>query len=281
MLSVGPLIDVDTPPVDSLSPSLHSPVVGIILFAATVWEFNAIRAALPPGQVQIIDGLRAFVGRAGQREYWLVRTGVGSERAGSVARRMFSNRPWALAVSTGFACALTPAGIGDLLVATETVDSTGAAAAPLSAGVSDPERDRLVAVALQAAGAHAGRFLSVDRIVCRASEKREFHRSSGAIGLDMESAALAREARTAQVPFAIVRTVSDLIDEDLPLDFNLFLRPTGWLAGLASLAAAPVRLAGLGRLRRQSRLAAENLTGVFRTYVASCASEAVRRRAVS
>jgi adenosylhomocysteine nucleosidase len=114
--------------------------------------------------------------------------------------------------------------------------------------------------------------LSVGRIVCRASEKKQLARSSGAVGLDMESAALAREARKARVPFVVVRTVSDLADEDLPLDFNLFLRPAGWLAGIGSVLVAPSRLAGLSRLRRQSRLAAANLTRFFATYAASVAS---------
>ena len=105
--------------------------------------------------------------------------------------------------------------------------------------------------------------MSVGHIVWRASEKARYAQMTGAIGLDMESAALAREAKHAQVPFVILRTASDLLDEDLPLDFNLFLRPTGWLKGIGSVLAAPSSLAGLGRLRRQSRSAAEKLTEFF------------------
>jgi adenosylhomocysteine nucleosidase len=84
----------------------------------------------------------------------------------------------------------------------------------------------------------------------------------------MESSALAAQAQRAQIPFAIVRSVSDLLDEDLPLDFNLFLRPTGWLKGIGSVLAAPSCLLGLGRLRRQSLVAAEALTAFFRSYAA-------------
>jgi adenosylhomocysteine nucleosidase len=115
---------------------------------------------------------------------------------------------------------------------------------------------------------HVGRFVSTDRIVGRASEKQRFSHTTGAIGLDMESAALAAEARRAQVPFVIVRAVSDLLNEDLPLDFNLFLRPTGWLKGVAALVGKPSSVAGLCRLRRQSRAAAKNLTAFFQRYAA-------------
>jgi len=70
------------------------------------------------------------------------------------------------------------------------------------------------------------------------------------------------------VPFAIARTISDLVDEDLPLDFNLFLTPTGWLSGVRSLVAHPSGFAGLNRLRKQSREAAERLTELFASYIA-------------
>ncbi len=89
----------------------------------------------------------------------------------------------------------------------------------------------------------------------------------------MESSALAAQAQRAQVPFVIIRSVSDRLDEDLPLDFNLFLRPTGWLKGIETILAAPSCLLGLGRLRRQSLVAAEALTAFFRSYVAAMATE--------
>ena len=65
---------------------------------------------------------------------------------------------------------------------------------------------------------------------------------------------------------AIVRTVSDLVDEDLPLDFNLFLRPTGWIKGMQSLIGRPSCVVGLNRLRKQSRVAADRLTEWFQRY---------------
>ena len=88
----------------------------------------------------------------------------------------------------------------------------------------------------------------------------------GAIGLDMESAALGLAASERQILFGIVRTVSDLVDEDLPLDFNLFLRPSGWAKGVAACLAHPTSLIGLNRLRRQSRSAGAQLTAIYRAF---------------
>jgi adenosylhomocysteine nucleosidase len=118
---------------------------------------------------------------------------------------------------------------------------------------------------------HIGRFVSTERVIGSAREKQEIVLSTQAIGLDMESSALAAQARRARVPFVIIRSVSDLLDEDLPLDFNLFLRPTGWLKGIGAVLATPSCLRGLGRLRRQSLIAAKALTAFFRSYAAAMA----------
>lgn len=249
--------------------------IRIAVFAATVWEIRAVRAALPTGRARMVEGHRIFAGTVGDREYWLVRTGVGHEKAGRVASRLLRQGRFDLVVSTGFACALGHAEIGALIVGREvmSVCAKGSEASELFE-MPGAEREAFLAFVDQnVPHAHVGRFMSVDRIVGRASEKREYARATGAIGLDMESAALAIESQRAHVPFVIVRTVSDLLDEDLPLDFNLFLRPTGWLKGIGVVLAAPWSLCGLRRLRRQSRLAADHLTQFFRAYVGAMTSD--------
>jgi adenosylhomocysteine nucleosidase len=106
-------------------------------------------------------------------------------------------------------------------------------------------------------------------VVWQAEEKRRLQRLTDATGLDMESAALAGVAQERGLPMAIVRTVSDLADEDLPLDFNLFLRPTGWAKGMQALIRSPSSVEGLNRLRKQSRVAADRLTEWFQRYAAT------------
>ena len=241
----------------------------VAIFAATIWEVKAVQAAFGmEGASQRIDRVPVQVYAAGTREYWLVQTGVGPEKASLASARVFAHQPFSLAISTGFACALVATEIGALLVGRDVVAS-GAQGSDASPAIDVPgsERDAMLGLA---AGAdqplHIGRFVSTTRIVASAAEKLRFARATAAIGLDMESAALATEARRAQVPFVIVRTVSDLLNEDLPLDFNLFLRPTGWLKGVAALIGNPSSLAGLLRLRRQSQAAAHNLTIFFRRY---------------
>ena len=226
---------------------------------------RAIRSAFCPVVERTVGGIQTFVHIAGEQEYCLVQTGVGPEKARQCAARLLDNQSFSLMISTGFACALIAVGIGALLVGHEVVYSgEEGTESVLPISVPGEERDRMVRYTRAITPTvHMGRFVSTDRVIGSARGKRAFADKTQAIGLDMESAALAVEANRVRTPFIIIRTVSDLLDEDLPLDFNLFLRPTGWLKGIGTVLAAPSCLLGLGRLRRQSVIAAEALTGFF------------------
>jgi adenosylhomocysteine nucleosidase len=93
-------------------------------------------------------------------------------------------------------------------------------------------------------------------------EKQDLSRLTGAVALDMESAAIGNVAQSYGIPFGVVRTVSDVAGEDLPVDFNAFLKPLGWARGIGAMIMHPSSLRGLNRLRRQSRRAAERLTAI-------------------
>ncbi|MDF0652774.1 MAG: hypothetical protein P0121_15035 [Nitrospira sp.] len=251
------------------------PLKRIAIFAATPWEIGAIQSAFPPGVQRRIGGLSVPVHTIVDREYWLAQTGIGPEKAQRSAAQLLAGQSFSLVISTGFACALIAADIGALLIGREVVHRGECSKEP-SQAIEVPGDERNLALAFVAAmvpSAHIGRFVSTDRVIGSARDKRRFALGAQAIGLDMESSALAAQAQRAQVPFVIIRSVSDLLDEDLPLDFNLFLRPTGWLKGIGTVMAAPSCLLGLGRLRRQSLVAAEALTAFFRSYAAAMATE--------
>jgi adenosylhomocysteine nucleosidase len=248
--------------------SVSAPV-RIALFAATGWEARAVRAAFPDGSDRPYNGRRIFVSTVGREEFWLIRTGIGHEKAGKTASWLLQQQAFQLVVSTGFACALVPATIGTLLMGREVSLMPVAGPAPSRPVQSREEfqENFVTFMTSRVSPAQKGAFVSVDRIVVHATDKQQYARLTGAVGLDMESAALAMVSQEAHVPFLIVRTVSDLLHEDLPLDFNLFLRPAGWAKGIGSVLKAPWSLCALDRLRRQSGRAAAELTNVFRAYV--------------
>ncbi|MEY4703941.1 MAG: hypothetical protein RL042_137 [Nitrospirota bacterium] len=245
----------------------------IAIFVATRWELQAVRRALATDRVSMIAGVRCHIGQRGDRSYWLIQTGVGPEAASMAARGVLKEQAMSLAISTGFACALAPAQVGDLILGTavSSADFEGAWTMRGEPVLCDEAvRSGFFAVA-QSAGivARVGTVVSVPTVVWQAEGKRRLRRLTDAVGLDMESAAVAAVAQERGVPMAIVRTVSDLVDEDLPLDFNLFLRPTGWLQGMLVLIRRPSSFVGLNRLRKQSRVAADRLTEWFQHYADS------------
>jgi adenosylhomocysteine nucleosidase len=142
-------------------------------------------------------------------------------------------------VSIGFCGALDPAlRIGDIVISGEVPEELGASFVQ-------------------------GDVLSVDRVAITVAEKGELRASTQAAVVEMESAAVARKARQWEMPFGCVRVVSDVADENLPLDFNRYRDADGRFSrtriALAAMGHPFTVLPGLIRLDRNCRLAAERL----------------------
>lgn len=240
------------------------------IFTATRWEFAAVRRILDGGHAHGHGHARCVLGRRGSREVVLVQTGVGPGKAAAACRDVCRGHAVDLAVSAGLACALVPARIGDILVGTDVRmagDDRGAAD-----HARWPCAGEMTAAAMRAAeragvAAQAGSFVTARRILWQAAEKQAMADMTGAIGLDMESAAIAAAAAERAVPFAIIRSVSDLVDESLPVDFNLFVKPADWLKGVAACVAAPSSLGGFLRLRAQMQTASDRMSRFFERFL--------------
>ena len=232
-----------------------------------------MRRALPVNHRIDIGGVGCFIGRQAARSYWLIHTGIGPEAAQAAASAVLNRERMALAVSVGFAGALASgAAVSDVIVGTRVVSGTfdglwHESGQPVLCheGAADAARAAAADIGLEA---HTGAVLSVSTVICGAAEKQRLARLTGAIAVDMESAALGTAALAKGVPFAVCRTVSDIATEDLPLNFNLFLMRSGWMRGIAAIVMRPSSLMGLNRLRRQSRLAADRLTALSSAYAA-------------
>jgi adenosylhomocysteine nucleosidase len=111
---------------------------------------------------------------------------------------------------------------------------------------------------------HFGVALTSNEILCTAQSKRVLAESlADEIGaVDMESTAIARICGRRGLPFLIVRSITDLLDEDLPLDFNQYRNSDGRVDSKKVMKAALLRpgaLRGLWQLRKRSQLCAERM----------------------
>ena len=98
--------------------------------------------------------------------------------------------------------------------------------------------------------AHLGTIVGSGAIVATAAEKQALHAETGALAVDMESHIAARVAARQNLPFAIIRAISDGANEALPSAALVGMKPDGSMAlgtVLASLARNPTQLPALIR----------------------------------
>ena len=104
-------------------------------------------------------------------------------------------------------------------------------------------------------------------VVRTPAEKAILFHETGAIGVDMESAAVATVAQEARVPFMVVRAVADSTDTTIPdITLNAVDEFGRWsfLKLIQGLAEHPMELFALVRIARNYRAAQKTLATVAR-----------------
>jgi len=180
----------------------------------------------------------------------LVANGAGARLAGEACEVAWMKHKAQALVSTGYCGALDPGlSAGEVFVANE-VQAPGTG---LRFDARAPDCPRPHA---------SGRLVSVDRVVRTAEEKKKL-RSTGALAVEMEAAAVGQRARAWGVPFYCVRSVTDLSEESFRLDFDAMRGKDGNLSPARIVWEAVRRPRDLGpevfKLYQRSRLAARTL----------------------
>ena len=199
----------------------------------------------------------AKLGRQSHSGLTLLETGEGIANAQRSLEARLDQENTRAVLSIGFAGALSPAlQIGDLVLANEVYNSEGQPDAKLLTLAGRVQLDWPV---------HFGTAVTSDEILWQAAEKLTLASSLGANKtgfIDMESMAIADVCARRGLPFLIARSITDLLDEDLPLNFNQCRGANGRVDSKKVARAAllnPTSLAGLLRLRKHSSLCAGRL----------------------
>lgn len=187
--------------------------------------------------------------------------GVGPVRAEAAAREFVADGARGL-VSFGVAGGLSrEAPAGSVVLADRVVDGTHSIAADeaWTARIRDLIGPDVPLV--------SGRLAGTDRMVPTPEGKRRIFHETAAIACDMESHALARVARELDVPFVVIRAISDPHDRAVPKWVLKCLTPAGdvQMASLIGQAARrPWAWPNLIGLTRDSTKAFASLRGVAR-----------------
>ena len=191
----------------------------ILLFYAFTREIAPFKRRLHNRAPLGLDGLHGFRAEIGGKEFAVVGHGIGHEHATETARRAFDMMPGAeLVIGTGVVGALS-SGLkpGDLVLCdrTITIHNDGQVGEHVTA-VSDAHL-RAVGHSLASAGIaySTGAILTSHRVLATGAEKRRAKESTGAIAVDMETAAIAAEANVRGLPFVAIRAVLDEVDDEV------------------------------------------------------------------
>lgn len=228
----------------------------LALVSALPEELQAVLDLLPDEQ-RVVVGKRVFwQGHLHDQPVVAVLSGIGKVAAANTATLLAERFRASAIVMTGVAGGLgTGVRVGDVVVARELLQhdmdaspifprhevpghgrSRFATDATLTARLAQAcegtLRDPLVtlgesavtAFGLQAPGLHRGLLVSGDRFVSRTSESQALQAElPDALAVDMESAAVAQVCADFDLPFAVVRTISDRADDAAHVDFPRFL----------------------------------------------------------
>lgn len=149
--------------------------------------------------------LAAFKSRRYKGQIDMLITGMGYERAYKRVSERLKRNSCRGVVATGYAGAAQPGlKVGDLLLADEVMEA---------------KSRRVFRPTLQGPGAslpmRRGRLVTLERIAWMKTSKERLGSRFQAIGLDLETAAVAQAAQEADVPWMAIRVVLDPMEENL------------------------------------------------------------------
>ena len=189
-------------------------------------------------------------------------SGMGPRRAAVASRTLLKKGATAL-LSWGFAGGLAPKLSPGSLILPKTVITSNQSLYEVDVAWHHNLCNRLKGHV----DLHTDPLAESTAVVCRPEEKAILFRQTGAIGVDMESAAVAAAAQEAGVPFMVVRAVADAMDTTLPKStlnaFDAFGR-LSFLKLIQEFAGHPTELLALVRIGRDYRAAQKTLAAVAR-----------------
>lgn len=220
----------------------------LAIMAAMPEELDAFLDAMPDRQCTTLASRQFWQGHWHGHDVVAVLCGIGKVAASITATLLCSQFGASRLIFTGVAGGLNPSPmgpvrVGDVVVATELLqhdldasplfprhDIPGQGVSRLSTcpALSGVLRQSAIDTLLQdgqGAQVHTGLIVSGDRFVSSAAEARALCAElPDALAVEMEGAAMAQVCRAFDVPFAVVRSISDRADDTAHVDFARFIQ---------------------------------------------------------
>ena len=211
--------------------------VDIGIIGAMEPEVEALIGALADKTVEKVGSISFNVGKIGDKTVAIARCGIGKVFAAICTQTMILKYSPELIVNTGVGGALK-SGIttGDVVIADSLCQhdmDTSAIGDPkgLVSGINviyfdaDKRAGKILLDAAKALGLNAclGRIASGDKFIASKEDKERVIAEFSADACEMEGCAVAQVCYVNEIPFAVVRAISDSADGEATMDYPTFL----------------------------------------------------------
>lgn len=211
-------------------------MLGII--GAMEVEVEKLREMMDAPQVQTVAGMTFYQGKISGKDVVVVRSGIGKVNAGLCSQILVDRYQVDGIVNTGIAGSLkNEVEVGDIVLSTSAVqhdmDATGfgypAGEIPQMGIREFPADEGLLELAVKCCRranpdirTFPGRVASGDQFINSREKKNWIRDTFDAYCTEMEGAAVAQAAYLNQIPYLIVRAISDKADDSADVDYNEF-----------------------------------------------------------
>lgn len=213
-------------------------MLGII--GAMAVEVEQLKQAMENPEIITVAGMEFYKGAIGGKEAVVVRSGIGKVNAGICVQILADRFGVTGIVNTGIAGSLrAEINIGDMVLCTDAVQHDMEATAfgypmgqiPQMEVFSFKADEKLRSLAMECCehvnpeiGVYVGRVLTGDQFISSKEKKNWLTEQFGGYCCEMEGAAIAQAAYLNQIPFLIVRAISDKADDSASMDYPEFER---------------------------------------------------------
>ncbi len=211
-------------------------MLGII--GAMQQEVAELKALMEEVTTERVAGMEFFKGKLEQKEVVVVQSGIGKVNAALCVQVLADRYPIDGIVNTGIAGSLDATiDIGDIVLSTDAVEhdmDVTAFGYPYGQVPGTKDRAfvadaRLLEIAKEASGeiqsgikTHIGRIATGDQFIAQKEKKEWIQTEFEASCTEMEGAAIAHAAVRNEIPFLIVRAISDKADNSAEMDYETF-----------------------------------------------------------
>ena len=187
-------------------------------------EVKKLREMMEDPEIQTVAGMTFYQGTIKGKAVVVVRSGIGKVNAGLCSQILVDRYHVSGIINTGIAGSLrNEVNVGDIVLATDAVQHDVDAA---GFGYQPGEIPQMGIRCCQRANpdiqTFCGRVASGDQFINSREKKNWIRDTFDAYCTEMEGAAIAQAAYLNQIPYLIVRAISDKADDSANVDYSEF-----------------------------------------------------------